>query len=81
MPTRASTAMTPASRYFCPHAQPLRSGVFESNHAIGTTPADAASGPRRHTGLLSKKKSVSGFMPAATARDVSTCARTTEPGA
>ena len=35
------------------NAQPLRSGVAESNHATGLIPFIAASGSRRNTELLS----------------------------
>ena len=79
-PTVASIAITPFCRYPCPQAQPLRNGVFESNHASAFTPRAAASGPSLKTGLLSKNTSVCSFMPHAIGLALSTLALRTEPG-
>jgi hypothetical protein len=56
-----------------------RTGVSVSNIAIVRTLSPAPSATR-NTGLLSKKKSVRSFMPAATGWRVSTRAVSTDPG-
>src|SRR5262245_44797002 len=79
-PTGASIATTPPSRYCCPHDQPLRSGVFESNQAMAFSPCDAAAGPSLKTGLFSKNTSVRSIIPCAIGCDVSMRACRTDPG-
>ena len=66
--------------YFWPQAQPLCSGVAESNRAKARTLAASAPGPSLNTGLLSKKTSVRSDMPAASGWLVSTLTVSTEPG-
>ena len=47
----------PLSRYFCPQAQPLRSGLPSANQATRAHALAAASAASLNTGLLSKKMS------------------------